>query len=110
VAPQASNKALVAFAFSSAQTADIMDIYDAGGILSLGVAANGTVNLNTLNVPAGEIADSAGDIIAHTGFYVNNGTTYTGQSVTVNFPGGFTISSITYHNLVYVGGILVGYN
>lgn len=56
-------------------------------------------------VSAGGVNVNAG--CAATGFNIFGGGT--GQTVTVNFSGGFTIGGNTYYNLVFTGGILTGY-
>lgn len=52
--------------------------------------------------------DTSGNVIARGGFYVNNGTTYTGQTCTV--VGSFTIGGSPISNLIFQGGILVSYS
>jgi hypothetical protein len=59
---------------------------------------------------AAAVSTTAGSIVAGSGYYVNNGTTYTGQSWTVSLTGGtqFTISGVNYNSLIFTGGIITG--
>ena len=56
-------------------------------------------------VSAGGVNVNAG--VAATGFNIFGGGT--GQTVTVNFSGGFTIGGTSYNNLVFTGGVLTNY-
>lgn len=57
-------------------------------------------------VSAGGVNMNAG--CAATGYNIFGGGT--GQTVTVNFSGGFTIGATTYNNLVFTGGVLTSYS
>jgi hypothetical protein len=96
---------------------DSTHYFASGYFNAMNVSGTGTTSINTaggisaatqLAVNGHEIANSVGAVIAATGFYVNNGTTYTGQTQNVVFPS-FTINGTTYHTMVFVGGIWVGY-
>jgi hypothetical protein len=84
-----------------------------GGICNMtnGYKVNGSIVINSSGafIGPGVACQSSG--IGGGGFNPWNGSGYdTGQTVTVNFSGGFTISSTTYHNLIFVGGVLVSYS
>ena len=70
-----------------------------------GITASGGYKVAGTNT----ILDSSGDVVAGTRYYVNNGTTYTGQTWTIGFGSSFSINGGgSFTQLVFVGGILVG--
>ncbi len=64
------------------------------------------VDNNGVWVSASGVNVNAG--VAATGFNIFGGGT--GQTVTVNFSGGFTIGGNSYNNLVFTGGVLTSYS
>ena len=73
-------------------------IYQMGGatmINSFGQFVGNGINVGSYGISSG-------------GYNVAGG--YYGQTATANFAAGFTVASVTYHNMVFVGGVLVSYN
>jgi hypothetical protein len=75
----------------------------------IGNVGSGTQVINSSGTFVGAGVNCPSSGICGAGFnpYVG-GIQYTGQSYTLNFSGGFTVNGVTYHNIIFAGGVFVG--